>query len=239
MTNEYFIDKVSGEAYTSQREAERLLGIPRSTIQRWLDKNRATTNTNENNQLDTKTLKKLAFMGHSKGYEKCSEFIELISEAGIKAFIYHQAGYELEAKHRYELPDFTNPAQAAMAWAKEYEAKQLVLETLNKAEQKIEEDAPKVEIYDDFIELDESQLIGTIAKVLKIPPRTFFKKLRDDGFLNKDNAPSQKALRAKLMTTKLHCYYTNGRIQENITPLITNKGLIYYSRKYKVLECLK
>ena len=52
---------------------------------------------------------------------------------------------ELESKQVVSLPDFTNPAEAARAWADEVEAKQKALEL-------IEQQAPKVSFVDNLVE---------------------------------------------------------------------------------------
>lgn len=52
---------------------------------------------------------------------------------------------ELENANKPTLPDFTNPAEAARAWATEYEQKLLVQEKLSIA-------APKADVYDRIVE---------------------------------------------------------------------------------------
>ncbi|WP_353499243.1 phage antirepressor KilAC domain-containing protein [Vibrio sp. CB1-14] len=52
---------------------------------------------------------------------------------------------ELENKQSVTLPNFTNPAEAARAWADEVEQKQV-------AEQQLIEQKPKVEFYDNLVE---------------------------------------------------------------------------------------
>ena len=52
---------------------------------------------------------------------------------------------ELENANKPTLPDFTNPAEAARAWATEYEQKLLVREKLSIA-------APKADVYDRIVE---------------------------------------------------------------------------------------
>lgn len=55
------------------------------------------------------------------------------------------------------LPDFTNPAIAARAWADEYQAKQIAQEQLALA-------APKVSAYDKLIESTHLKSVGDVAK---------------------------------------------------------------------------
>ena len=56
------------------------------------------------------------------------------------------------------LPNFANPAEAARAWATEFEGRTLALEDLKVRDAKIAEDAPKVEVYHQIA--DSTGLIG-------------------------------------------------------------------------------
>ena len=104
----------TGEAYISQTAISKCTGIPQQTISRWLlADNGLVYNTNKFNQLDAKSMQKLVIMGSSK-YPTCLEFMGKLLEAGAKAYIYHEAGYTLNAQPA--LPDFSNPAIAARAW---------------------------------------------------------------------------------------------------------------------------
>lgn len=102
---DFKVNTVTGEAFISQRKAAELTGIPRQTLQDWLkaDREKALNENiqplykvNENNQLDAKSLQKLVLSGIGKGYEKCTELLEKLMEAGATAFIYHQAGIKLQ-----------------------------------------------------------------------------------------------------------------------------------------------
>lgn len=246
-TSEYFIDKIDKKIYTSQREVSRLIGIPQSTISDWVRKDPVTFNTNEFNQLDAKSVLKLAKSGHAKGYEKCSEFIELTEEAGVVAYLYHQAGYTLDAKPKEDFNLPKNYLEALQALTKEVaEKEQLTLELqqsqelqviseklLLEAEDKIEEDKPKVEVYDDLLQSEEASKIGSVAKLLKIPPRYFFNLLREDGHLTKDNVPTARAINGGYMSSKVFVYQDSyGNKHNKLTPQITVKGLVFYRKKY-------
>lgn len=60
--------------------------------------------------------------------------------------------HELEQQNQYKLPDFTNPAIAAEAWASEYRAKEQALLDKAEAEHKLVLAAPKVNHYDTVVE---------------------------------------------------------------------------------------
>lgn len=121
------------------------------------------------------------------------------------------------------LPDFTNPAQAAIAWAKEYEAKQ-------KALLQIEQDRPKVEFSNLVTKSAVSLRIGEYAKVLsdsvgiKIGSNKLMQYFREQGYLMQGrdprelNKPYQSAINEGLFEFKIE------QPQPHIITYITGKG---------------
>ena len=88
---------------------------------------------------------------------------------------------ELEAKeqkNQIALPNFTDPAEAAIAWATEYKAKQLALKQLEVAK-------PKVEFVDTFVDRGSNRNITSVAKELGITAIALGKWLRAKGYMNK------------------------------------------------------
>lgn len=73
-----------------------------------------------------------------------------------------------------QLPDFTNPAEAARAWAEQFEQKQI-------AEQKVLELAPKAEFVDKYVESNGLFTLTAIAKNLKFKRKDLIEKLIADG----------------------------------------------------------
>lgn len=73
-----------------------------------------------------------------------------------------------------QLPDFTNPAEAARAWAEQFEQKQI-------AEQKVLELAPKAEFVDKYVESNGLFTLTAIAKNLKFKRNDLIEKLIADG----------------------------------------------------------
>ena len=74
---------------------------------------------------------------------------------------------ELEAKVTPALPDFSNPAAAARAWAEQYEISQAAAAKLAIA-------APKVEALDRISKADGELCISDAAKAMQIQPRKLF-----------------------------------------------------------------
>ena len=111
--SDFEVNLESGEAFISQRKTAEITGIPRGTLQGWLEVDRreaiaknipTTYKINKNNQFDAKSLQKLVLSGRDKGYEKCTDLMEKLMEAGATAFICHMAGVTLQPKVDPTLP---------------------------------------------------------------------------------------------------------------------------------------
>ena len=86
--------------------------------------------------------------------------------------VFHKAVINLS------LPNFEDPVEAALAWAEQYKEKQLAL-------QKIEEDKPKVEYYNEMVENRDYFTISSIAIELKVTAASLNKFLLDTGWFTK------------------------------------------------------
>lgn len=85
---------------------------------------------------------------------------------------------ELEAKENQNmivLPDFTDPAEAAMAWALQYKEKQIALQQLEVAK-------PKVEFVDKYVERGSLKTLTDVAKELGVSGKVLGKWLRAEGW---------------------------------------------------------
>jgi len=89
----------NGDAYISQVKLSELSGIPRSTLQDWIKSGtpKNEIKVNENNQIHYSSLSKIIKSGTLKGYGKCIELLDMLIEAGAKAYLYHLAGYKMDA----------------------------------------------------------------------------------------------------------------------------------------------
>lgn len=99
---------------------------------------------------------------------------------------------ECERKLKLALPDFNNPAEAARAWATQYEEKQKALEEAKRLQEKVAEDAPKVEYFDKLIDKDLLTNFRDTAKELKVKQATFIKFLLDRGYVYRDQRQKLK-----------------------------------------------
>ena len=80
---------------------------------------------------------------------------------------------EAEVVNTLTLPNFTDPAEAAIAWANEYKAKQLALQQIKQQEEVIEEQQPAVEFVKKYVDLSSCKTIREVSKMLDQPERNF------------------------------------------------------------------
>ena len=123
------------------------------------------------------------------------------------------------------LPDFTNPAESARAWAEEYEKREL-------AEQKLIEAQPKIEFVQKYVEVGTTKSLRETAKILRVPERAIIDCLVGDGLLFRQSGnllPYQKyhvkgLFDVKTGTTEYGHNYTQTRV--------TSKGIEYIASRY-------
>lgn len=114
---------------------------------------------------------------------------------------------------RISLPDFTNPAESARAWAEEYEKREL-------AEQKLIEAQPKIEFVQKYVEVGTTKSLRETAKILRVPERAMIDCLVGDGLLFRQSGnllPYQKyhakgLFDVKTGTTEHGHNYTQTRV---------------------------
>lgn len=116
------------------------------------------------------------------------------------------------------------------------------LVSLREANNKIEQDKPKV-FFADSVEVSEnSVLVKTLAALLtqngyKIGQNKLFELLRNDGYLvsrrgQSRNMPTQKAIDRGLFEVKESVICTGGEHRVTQTTYVTGKGQIYFVNKY-------
>lgn len=139
---------------------------------------------------------------------------------------------ELEASNKPQLPDFTNPAVAARAWADKVEA-------VMQLESKVAADAPKVD-FADRVEKSSGVLIGHFAKAIGVGPNRLFAWMRANGYLiatagSRYNTPYQKYLERGYFDVTESSYDANGETRASFTTHITGKGQLRITSALK--EC--
>lgn len=122
---------------------------------------------------------------------------------------------------RPQLPDFTNPAEAARAWASEYEQKQI-------AQQKVIELQPKANFHDRVTQSQDLLTIRETAKILRTGERRLFGFLKREGMLMASNLPYQQFMDRGLFRL-VETVWTDqfGRERISVKTCVTQKGLAY------------
>jgi phage anti-repressor protein/phage antirepressor YoqD-like protein len=92
-----------------------------------------------------------------------------------------------------KLPNFEDPAEAAIAWAKEYKEKQLALKQIEEQKEIIEIQAPKVEFAEQLLKSTNAIDFSTASKAMNLPfgRNKLFEKLRELKILDARNNPYQ------------------------------------------------
>ncbi len=155
---------------------------------------------------------------------------------------------ELESQVRKSeiiMPNFSNPAEAARAWADQYE-KNLALEAHNKElKEENQHLAPKGEYFDDLVARNLLTNFTKVAHQLNIKRKTFIEWLIRDKFIYRDQK-NKLVPYAKYAHTYFHINDTKGKYSKwagNQT-LITPEGkeafrLLYERRGENLLEFKK
>ena len=143
------------------------------------------------------------------------------------------------------MPNFSNPAEAARAWADQYE-RNLALEANNK-ELKEENQtlAPKGEYFDDLVARNLLTNFTKVAHQLNIKRKTFIEWLIRDKFIYRDQK-NKLVPYAKYAHTYFHINDTKGKYSKWVgnQTLITPEGkeafrLLYERRGEKLLDFKK
>ena len=148
-------------------------------------------------------------------------------------------------KNEIVMPNFSNPAEAARAWADQYE-KNLALEAHNKElKEENQHLAPKGEYFDDLVARNLLTNFTKVAHQLNIKRKTFIDWLIRDKFIYRDQK-NKLVPYAKYAHTYFHINDTKGKYSKwagNQT-LITPEGkeafrLLYERRGENLLEFKK
>ena len=126
-------------------------------------------------------------------------------------------------KNEIIMPNFSNPAEAARAWADQYEQR-LMLEA------KAREDAPKVEFFESVAESKDAVEMKAVSSTLNyvaVGRNKLFAILREQKVLQSNNIPYQKYIDAgyfRTIETKKNC---GTEVRIFIKTLVYQKGLDY------------
>ena len=180
-----------GKQVVSARELYEFLGLDKSHWLRWCEKN-ITKNEFALQNVDYQVF---AMMAKTQGGRPSVDFSITIDFAKRLAMMSRtEKGEEVrkyfiecERKSQLILPNFNNPAEAARAWATEYEEKQKALEEAKRLQEKVIEDAPKVEFFDDLVDRQLNLNFRTTAKEIGVKESELITFLLDKKYLYRDN----------------------------------------------------
>jgi prophage antirepressor-like protein len=135
------------------------------------------------------------------------QLVTLFSEAGLYSAILWSSKAEAKAFRRWlthdVLPSIRRTGaygqlrplsrrELAENWADAERRAELAEARRAELEAVTEEMAPKVDAFDAFMEADGTYSMGAVANMLGIGRNTLFRRLREDGVLQRDNRPYQR-----------------------------------------------
>lgn len=135
---------------------------------------------------------------------------------------FYEMEKKLASKNTLALPNFNNPAEAARAWADQYEKAQNLLSE-NEAMK------PKAEFYDVVANVDKLLSMDETAKVLDmgIGRNNLFKILRDKKILMDNNIPYQRYINSGYFKSVERTTRVNNVDKIYIVTFVKQKGLDY------------
>ncbi len=161
-------------------------------------------------------------------YMRNSDIVRKFKKALVKAF------FDLASKarqaHAIALPNFTDPAAAAIAWAAEYQAKQEAQVQVVQLESKVESMTPKVAAFDKLAVAEGSDNPTVVGKSLGLGQRQMFKLLSESGWIYKRAGSRhwtayQDKIQSGYLEHKIHIQHMDdGTERVNEQVLITPKG---------------
>lgn len=127
-----------------------------------------------------------------------------------------------------QLPNFANPAEAARAWAAEYER-------ADNAEKQLAEAAPKIDFHDNVAKAVNAQTVEEVAKAMGTGRNRMFAFLREAGlFIPDTRRPYQRYIDSGhfrvIEKTRVD---ERGERHNYVQTLVTGKGLTHIQRLFQ------
>lgn len=165
-----------------------------------------------------------------------SQKVVIVSEAGLyscmlrsrsraakqfKRWVTHEVLPAIRKTGSYNLPDFSNPAEAARAWAEQYEV-------ALQARKQLEANQHKVDFFDTVADCKGTISMGEAARALNmgIGRNSLFALLRHRGILmHGDNLPYQTYIDRGYFRCVERTFKIRDEVCVRLTPRVTQKGL--------------
>lgn len=229
---------IGGEAINAvnARELHTFLGV-KSRFRDWINNRISDFGFTENVDFST-FAKNLANGGRSKEYlisiNMAKELCMVERTAKGKQARLYFIECEKIAKASLQaaspaLPNFMDPAEAAIAWAEQFRKTQAL-------ENQIKADAPKVEFANDIIAGDDEYLVRQVAKMIGYPATKLWNYLREIGWVfPKGREPYAAIVKRGLVAFKPGEYeHKDGTKDRNPYCHIKGRGIFaLYSRLLK------
>jgi anti-repressor protein len=133
---------------------------------------------------------------------------------------------QVKASPAPSIPDFSNPAIAARAWASEYEGR-------TAAESRVAELEPKAAYHDAMVSTVNARLVEVIAKEIGTGELRLFAWLRWVGRLTADSLPLQRYIdQGHFVVEQDHWIDKRGARHAYSRVLVTGKGCIAIQRDF-------
>ena len=181
-TVDFKVNTVTGEAFISQRKAAELLGVSHVAVANHV----ASYHPNylNDNGLSPEILQQVTthYALYSKAAnDKSRAFAEVLMQAGAKAFIYHQAGVQINAapQPQFNLPTtYLDALKCLVAETEAHNETKAVMQQatgyLETAVGILKRDAPKVKVHDTIMHSEGALLISDAARVLNVSQTKLF-----------------------------------------------------------------
>lgn len=167
----------------------------------------------------------------------CLEYLTV--KANREVFeVYRQCRQVVSNIMRGNLPDFSNPAASARAWAEQYEQTQKALAESAEAAAQLAEAKPKVLFYDAVQVAANAVSFSEAAKWLKIKGmegrNRLTKRLKADKILKANLEPMQQYIDAGYFEVQAQTFRAGQKEQRVAgTTRVTPKGLQWLAKRYK------
>ncbi|MGI4873158.1 MAG: phage antirepressor KilAC domain-containing protein [Janthinobacterium lividum] len=166
----------------------------------------------------------------------CAEWLTV--RANREVFeVYRHCRQAVKNLLKGSLPDFSDPAAAAEAWATEYRAKQQALAQASQAAAQLEMARPKIEFAEAVALAAGTMSMAKAAKLLKIKGvgrNKLFRMLRTDSIFRTNNEPYQEHIDAGRFELEAQPFKAGQKGPRlGVTTRVTPVGLEWLQKRYK------
>ena len=236
------IEVRDGQQLASGRELHKFLEVG-TRYNDWINRIIEKYNFIENKDFITITQKRVTAQGNETEFD--DHFMTIAMAKEISMVSNTEKGKEARV-YFIKCEEAWNSPEMILARANQIQARMIdtYTEKIKVLENKIEEDKPKVEFYDDVADSKNTCDMQTVAKTLNfkgVGRNNLFEILRNKNILQSDNKPYQRYVDAgwfRLIETKYNDYKT-GEIKLSYKTVVFQKGMEKISGLLKELGYTK